>query len=179
MALTVKAKKKETPPCCEGDKAVLIEYLYLDLSTCDRCVGTDKVLEEVVEILTPALRLAGYAVKTRKTEMATEEIARYHEFLSSPTIRVNGRDICRSVAESKCTCCGEIAGTDTACRVFPYGGKTVEVPPKEMLAEGILKTLFCEDAGGTEGPYEMPQNLKDFFAGKRQKAAVRCKESCC
>ena len=28
----------------ELGKKVLIEYLFLDLNTCDRCIGTDKVL---------------------------------------------------------------------------------------------------------------------------------------
>lgn len=186
MAKTVKAKIKEAPPCGSGDKTAYIEYLYLDLETCDRCVGTDKVLADVVDVLAPALQLAGYTVKIRKTEMVTEEIARYHRFLSSPTIRVNGRDICESVAENPCGCCGELSGTAVSCRVFPYGGKSYEVPSKEMLAGDILKTLFAEDedCGCGEGcdcgkPYEMPQNLKDFFAGKRQKAAVWCKDSCC
>ena len=37
------------------NKEVIIDYLYLDLQTCDRCIGTDKVLEEVISELTPAL----------------------------------------------------------------------------------------------------------------------------
>ena len=30
-------------------KKALIEYLYLDLKTCDRCIGTDRVLDGVSE----------------------------------------------------------------------------------------------------------------------------------
>lgn len=37
----------------ENKKNVLIEYLYLDLDTCDRCIGADKVLEEAIECITP------------------------------------------------------------------------------------------------------------------------------
>ena len=41
-----------TSNCCDTTqkkgKKVLIEYLYLDLVTCNRCVGTDKVLDEVI-----------------------------------------------------------------------------------------------------------------------------------
>ena len=40
-------------------KEVTIEYLYLDLKTCDRCVGTDEVLDEVLDVLEPTLKLAG------------------------------------------------------------------------------------------------------------------------
>ena len=45
------------------EKQVIIEYLYLDLHVCDRCVGTDKVLDEVVEQLKPVLELADYSVE--------------------------------------------------------------------------------------------------------------------
>ena len=40
-------------------KKIKIEYLYLDLNTCDRCVGTDAVLEEVIDELAPAFDIAG------------------------------------------------------------------------------------------------------------------------
>lgn len=30
-------------------KVIRIDYLYLDLKTCDRCVGTDEVLEAVIK----------------------------------------------------------------------------------------------------------------------------------
>ena len=43
-------------------KEIRIDYLYLDLNTCVRCVGTDKVLEEVIRELTPAFALAGYRI---------------------------------------------------------------------------------------------------------------------
>jgi hypothetical protein len=84
--------------CCScgcgesSGKKVLVEYLYLDLQTCERCIGTDKVLAGVLTILTPALQLAGYEVEYHKIEMRTAEIAEKHQFLSSPTIRVNGRE---------------------------------------------------------------------------------------
>ena len=61
--------------CCScgcneaSDKKVLIEYLFLDINTCDRCIGTDVVLEEVVKILTPVFSLAGYDVIYNKIEI--------------------------------------------------------------------------------------------------------------
>ena len=161
-------------------KSAFIDYLCLDLETCDRCIGTDQVLDEVVMTLTPALLMAGYKVEYSKFILSTEEDARKHSFISSPTIRVNGKDICLSVAENDCGCCSDISGTDVTCRVFEYKGKTFDVPPKEMLAEAILSALFRDiDSGCSCGDYEMPKNLTDFFKGKRSKSACSCGENCC
>jgi NAD-dependent dihydropyrimidine dehydrogenase PreA subunit len=125
------APVRDEPACsCGGEhiatKTVLVEYLYLDLQTCERCVGTDQELGEVIMSLTPALALAGYSIDYRKIEMTTRELAIQHRFLSSPTIRVNGQDICASVSENDCGCCGEISGTQVDCRVFEYGGEPMK-----------------------------------------------------
>ena len=160
---------------CAAKKTVLVEYLYLDLNTCERCIGTDQELKEVLDTLAPALALAGYTVEYRKVEMTTREIAIQNRFLSSPTIRVNGRDLCAAVAENDCGCCGEISGTQVDCRVFEYGGETFEVPPKEMLEEGILSAVFGEK-GDTQRDtdYEMPKNLRSFYDGKQNKTECGC-----
>ncbi|MBP8639345.1 MAG: DUF2703 domain-containing protein [Oscillospiraceae bacterium] len=171
--------------CCScgcgenSKKEVLIEYLYLDLNTCERCIGTDKVLEEVISGLSGALRLAGYEIKYRKIEIETAELAKEHRFLSSPTIRVNEHDVCTSVSENKCDCCAEISGTDVDCRVFEFEGETYEVPPKELLAKAILKAVFGKRYGETDNAYELPNNLKAFFEGKNSKAACSCGGNCC
>lgn len=169
--------------CCRGcssveKKTVTVDYLYLDLQTCDRCIGTDQVLEQVLEQITPALELAGYQVIYEKTEIATEELAVQHRFLSSPTIRVNGRDICGTVKESDCGCCGEISGTKVDCRVFEYEGETYEVPPEAMLAEAILKGVFAPPTDCGCGCYELPENLRTFFHGKDAKQC-NCSCDCC
>ena len=164
---------------CGGEvpalRTVLVEYLYLDLNTCERCVGTDQELREVLDTLSPALALAGYAIDYQKIEMTTREIATAHHFLSSPTIRVNGRDICAAVAENDCGCCGEISGTQVDCRVFEYGGETFEVPPKAMLAEAILSAIFGNNGGiQPESDYTLPDNLKSFYDGKQKKSGCGC-----
>lgn len=179
-------EKEPEASCCScgcgeaSEKKIVVEYLYLDLQTCDRCIGTDNVLDEVMMTLTPALRLAGYEVAYNKIEMETSDIAERYRFLSSPTIRVNGRDICTSVKENGCGCCSEISGTDVDCRVFEYNGEDYEVPPKEMLAEAILRVVFGQaEEVSSRGGYELPDNLKDFFAGKKYKAACSCGGNCC
>ena len=161
------------------EKSVNVEYLYLDLKSCDRCIGTDKVLDEIMHALTPALETAGYKVSYSKTEMMTEELAGKYEFVSSPTIRVNGKDICQSVSENNCGCCSDISGTDVDCRVFEYNGKTYEVPPKEMIAESILQSVFGQKAADRSiKEYALPPNLKVFFKGKRSKSDCSCGGSC-
>ena len=175
----------ESVPCCCGEagendaKVVLIQYLYLDLSTCDRCIGADAVLEEVLLTISPALETAGYHTKLEKVEISSEELAKEYRFLASPTIRVNGQDICESVQENACGCCSEISGTDVTCRTFAYKGQTYEVPPKAMLAEQILKTaLGWESSGCGCGDYALPENLKNFFAGKTAKDSYCCGGNC-
>ena len=158
------------------EKTVKLEYLYLDLNTCDRCMGTDVILDEVVSVLQPVLELAGYTVTYEKQEMTTVKDAVKYEFVSSPTLRVNGRDICTTVKENACGCCSDISGTAVTCRVFTYEGQDYEVPPRAMLAEEILRVIF----GGTleektAETYVLPQNLKDFYRGKMTKN-VKC---CC
>jgi len=161
-------------------KKALIEHLYLDLKTCDRCIGTDRVLDGVMLTLSPALNLAGYKVEYNKIEMKTAEVAKQYQFLSSPTIRVNGRDICLSVKENSCGCCSDISGTDVVCRVFEYDGKSYEVPPKEMLAESILQAILGKaESGCSCGEYELPENLGEFFEGKKNKFGCSCGGSCC
>ena len=149
--------------CETNKKEVTIDYLYLDLNTCDRCIGTDTVLEEVMNQLSPALELAGYSISYNKIEILSKELAIKHRFLSSPTIRVNGKDICDEVNESDCGCCGEISGSQVDCRVFVYEGKSYEVPPKEMLAEAILKNAFASTEDNSIIQYVLPQNLKNFL----------------
>ena len=161
-------------------KKVEIEYLYLDLNTCDRCVGTDTVLEEVIEELKPAFAIAGYEISYKKIEILSKELAVKHKFVSSPTGRVNGIDICEDVKEFDCGCCGEISGTQVDCRVFEYEGKLYEVPPKAMLAEAIMRYAFAKVNNSDLGNYELPENLRTFFAGKEKKTSCCCcGGSCC
>lgn len=174
-------------PCsCSGDRAddssksAVVEYLCLDLSTCDRCIDTDGVLVEVLMSLSPALSLAGFQVEYKKTVISTEEEARNYSFLSSPTIRVNGRDIFKSIAENPCTCCGELSGTGVNCRIYDYNGQVYEVPPKEMLADSILRSIFSNEiAPCLREDYQLPKNLRDFYKGKKKKTDCSCGENCC
>lgn len=166
---------------CESasEKKIVIEYLYLDLQSCDRCIETDNVLDEVMMTITPAFQMAGYEVEYKKIKMETAELAEHYRFLSSPTIRVNGQDICQSITENSCGCCSEISGTDVDCRVFEYNGEAYEVAPKEMLAESILQAVFGQTETGCYcGGYKLPENLKIFYEGKKSKSGCSCGGNC-
>ncbi|WP_330686115.1 DUF2703 domain-containing protein [Caproiciproducens galactitolivorans] len=118
------------------------------------------------------MQLAGFDIEYNK-------IAERFRFLSSPTIRVNGQDICGFVKENRCGCCSEINGADVDCRVFEYNGESYEVPPNEMLAEAILKTIFGTTSDCYCGDYKLPDNLKTFYEGKASKSAYSCGSNCC
>lgn len=159
---------------------MVVDFLYLDLDSCERCGGTDQALEDALSGIAPALEAAGYRVTLNKIEITGEEIAARHRFLSSPTIRVNGRDLCLEIRENPCGPCSGLAGTSTLCRLFVCEGKEYEVPPKAMLADALLKAAFSATAQtAPEGPYELPENLRRFFAGRKQKKNCGCGGSCC
>lgn len=162
-----------------NEKTVTIEYLFLDLQFCNRCIGTDAVLEEAIADITPVLEQAGYNIEYRKIEMKTVSVAEEYRFLSSPTIRVNGRDICTTITENSCGCCSDISGSAVDCRVFVYEGNSYEVPPKEMLVKGILEAVFTAPKATSNDKYMLPENLHRFFIGKTKQSSCCCSGDCC
>ena len=167
-------------------RTIEVDLLYLDLTTCSRCVGSDAALEAAVGAVRPALDAMGAAVEVRKTLVETEEQARALGFVSSPTILVNGRDIAGELIESPCSECGELSGCEGGvdCRVWDYRGETHTEAPRGLIAEAILARAFGSSgdapSGGTPEsapPAEAPENLKRFFAGIG--AARNTYSSCC
>lgn len=159
--------------CCEpkpAKKMVNIEFLYLDLSVCERCQGTESNLDSAIKDLSAVLQAAGYEVALSKINITSPELAIEHEFLSSPTIRVNGKDIAMEVRETLCEECGDLCGSDTECRSWVYEGVEYSEPPKAMIIEAVLKEVF---GGGEKSeqvkPYVLPKNLETFFAGLENK----------
>ena len=130
-------------------KHVLVEYLFLDLQVCDRCISTEQVLEEVLTKLSPVLQLAGYTLEYSKIIMDTAEIAHRYRFTSSPTIRVNDRDICFSVQE--------MLAEEVLKTVF-----------------GSQAAPCC-----AENEYTLPKNLELFYEGKNKKNSCDCVSRCC
>ena len=159
--------------CSCGQEAranqVEIQYLYLDLNSCQRCQGTEGILEEAVLDVANLLSAAGQKVILSKIHMDTAEIAETHRFYSSPTIRVNGQDIALGLSESQCSDCGDLCGDQVDCRTWIFEGEEYDVPPKPLLVQRILKTVYGGACCGTqEQPYTMPDNLIRFYAGKER-----------
>ncbi|MBP1671741.1 MAG: Ferredoxin [Bacteroidetes bacterium] len=162
------------PECCGAipniilnkKKQIYIDFLYLDLSVCTRCQGADTSLDEALAEVSKVLEATGTEVVLNKVNINTEELAVTHKFLSSPTIRVNGRDIQLEVHESLCESCGDLCGDEVDCRIWVYEGQEYPIPPKAMIIEAILKEVYGGHVGDqvSELQYVMPANLKSFFA---------------
>jgi hypothetical protein len=91
-----------------------------------------------------------------------------HRFISSPTIRINDRDIAEVLVESLCEDCGSLCGDSVTCRMWSYGGQQFSSPPIEMVKEAIMTSL--EDYSPIEPtPYVLPDNLKLYFDGLSHK----------
>lgn len=161
----------------KATRRIDIEFLYIDLSTCDRCRGTDESLGAALETLRSVLGSAGIAVNLRKVLIDSDEKAREHRLLASPTIRVNGRDVALAVKESRCGACSDVAGEGTDCRVWEYEGKEFTEAPQALLVDAILKAAYAPEqkAAAPETPYPgVPANLSRFFEAKASRAGGPC-----
>lgn len=169
--MIVKVKKD----CCSSNcscsqniskKTIAIDFLYLDLNTCQRCINTDKSLDEAIEQVSNILEAAGYQIIVTKVNITSVDLAVKYKFVSSPTIRINQHDIALDLKESNCKECGDICGDDVDCRVWTYDGVDYKNPPKAMIINAILKEVYSNEkhCAPTED-YELPQNLKRFFEG--------------
>ncbi len=165
-------------------KTVVVDFLFLDLTVCDRCQGADERVYQAVERCRSVLGACGYNLILNQINVENEELAERYRFYSSPTVRVDGVDVCPSVEENDCDCCREISDYDVKCRVFPFNGTYYEVPPTDMLVANIMNTVIKGiKAEPDTTPYELPENLRGFFEGKRKKeagmAAGADKPACC
>ena len=167
-----------TPQCCGSisdntakKRQIKIDFLYLDLSVCTRCQGTDSVLDEALAEVSKLLEAAGAEVVINKINVNSEELAMTYKFVSSPTIRVNGHDIQVEVRENLCESCGDLCGDEVDCRVWYYQGKEYNVPPKAMIIEAILTEVYGRKRDGIviEQEYVIPENLKRFYSAMKRK----------
>ena len=126
-------------------KQLTIDFLYLDLSVCDRCQAADKVLDEALSGMSGLLPSR---VTVKKIQVSKNEV---DESFRSPTIRINGRDIeeilnkefniMEDQKDNECKPCSDVCEEDTLCRVYEYRGKEYTAIPKEMIQEAVAKTL--------------------------------------
>lgn len=191
------AKAEESSSCCCGGdsdccsdedvaddpnmghkEVVIVDYLYLDLSVCERCQGTDERVAKAVELVRPIMDMAGYNIVMNKVEIADERLAERFEFLSSPTVRVNGVDICPEVIENECCSCRTLSDYDVNCRQFKFNDKLYEVPPTAYIVKRLLEIVFTGEKPAYDD-YVMPENMRGFFAGKHDQGGEPAKACCC
>jgi hypothetical protein len=161
-------------------RKIEIDFLYVDLSVCTRCIGTDVHLDEALSEVSRILEAAGVEVSVRKTLVVSEAQAKALGFFSSPTIRINGKDIALEFRESPCDSCEACAGNiPVNCRVWVFKGREYTEAPKAMIVDAILREVYAgapfSKAPAQRKSYEVPENLRRLFSGK---AAMK-QSSCC
>lgn len=151
-------------PDCQDIKTLNIELLYLDLSVCSRCQNTESTLVKSIEAVKDLFTSAGYEVILKRIHIDSIDKAIRHRFMSSPTIRLNGRDIISQLDESSCKDCGDICGNDVDCRDWIYEGVRYTEPPQAMIIRAILKEIYFPTHDQVEDvSYQVPDNLKTYF----------------
>ena len=166
---------------------LLIEFLYLDLSTCQRCRGTDEVLSQALELSSPALEAMGLAAEIRKVHVQSEDQAIEEDFVASPTIRVNGVDIHPEILLNSCKDCGDLCGCAEGvdCRVWRYRGEEFTEPPVSLVVEAIMAAAVGRRTPGTSGTAPVSErarkNMQKYFANTtaEREQDVCCATDCC
>ena len=179
--------KTKTSNAPNGQHAPLrkidIDFLFLDLKTCTRCVGTDENLAQALTAVAQVLRMTGVELTVNKILIDSPAKARTHRFVTSPTIRVNGRDIALETKESKCDSCTDLCGCaeGTNCRVWLYRGEEYTEAPVAMIVEAILQEVFGapQAVAPAAFAYEaVPENLERFFDGVPEHTAPTVSVCC-
>jgi hypothetical protein len=160
-------------------KIMQIDLIVIDLTTCARCVPTGDQLREAVRLLTPVGEALGIGLRYNEVVVQTPEEARKAALLTSPTIRINGRDIAQDIRESRCESCGDLTenDTDVDCREWHYRGNVYPAAPIAMLVESIMQAMLNIDAMppiATAPLLDLPENLKQYFANKKGGSAKGC-----
>ncbi len=131
----------------EEIRVLNIELVVIDLTVCARCVPTGDQLENALRLLTPVAEAMGIELKYRAIVVQSEDEAKQHALLSSPTIRINGRDIAQDIRESVCESCGDLTENNTAvdCREWHYRGNVYSSAPLPMLLEVVMGAMLNID----------------------------------
>lgn len=149
-------------------RKINVDYLYLDLSMCERCQGTEQVLNQALDLLKPILTVMDLEIVLNKINVINEALAIEHEFISSPTIRVDGRDIVMEVREDSCSSCSDLSGEAVDCRVWVYKDKEYSEPPLALVLERMIEVIFCKGETLDETLYVLPENLAVYYEGYRK-----------
>lgn len=168
---TTDATEGDTTAETAAKKVLEVELLVIDLTTCARCVPTGDQLQQAVRLLEPVAEALGIELRHRQIVIQTPQEAKAHAFVSSPTIRINGRDIEQDIRESLCESCGDLTENNTLvdCREWHYRGKVYSAAPLPLLVEAIMAAMLAIDTPPVvPEPLEtLPENLERYFANKK------------
>jgi Domain of unknown function (DUF2703) len=169
-----------------------VELLALDLRTCTRCVETLENIETAIKTVQQVLEVTAIDVRFQKILIESDQQAREHQFVTSPTVRINRRDIAFERLESACETCTGLCGCaeGTTCRIWRYRGQEFTQAPVGLIVEALLREIVGSDIHvAAESPvYEgVPENLRRFFtskSGQRPAGLNACcapteQEGCC
>ena len=156
---------------------VNVEFLYLDESVCVPCSGTGDALDKALEAVREPLKLMGFEAVLNKIHVVDQARAIAEKFVASPTIRVNGVDIDRSVTQENCPSCGTLAGDTISvdCRTWHWRGQTFQAAPVGKIMEEILRAAYttndccdstCCSDDAKEQEFVLPDNLEQFFKAR-------------
>jgi hypothetical protein len=170
------------PSSCPQDgpepRQLNVELLYLDMTECTRCVDAGSRLDEAVALLHPVLAETGWKARIKKIHVTSEDQARSLRFASSPTVRINGRDIQLDSRETVCGDCGKLCkDAKVACREWRFRDEWFTSPPKALFVEAIIAAMTTPaSASAASAGFEVPENLKRFFATR---TANSSRPACC
>ncbi len=163
------------PPEEGGAVRILsVDLLYLDRDVCTRCRGADETLDAAVASATPALRAMEIALEVRRTLIDSEEAAERLRLITSPTIRIDDRDIAPLVEESACESCGDLMTSGSVdCRVWFWRGEQYTSPPEGLIVEALMRVALAprEQPPVPSSDFALPENLRSFFRLRKAGAA--------
>lgn len=157
-----------------------LEYLYLDRTSCTRCRGTNDRLDEAVALLQPVLGALGAELEIRRVHVTTAAQAESVGLRTSPTLRVNGRDLQPGFAESRCGSCSDLAPTagGVDCREWTWQGRTWTEAPVGLIVEGVLRAALTPEPAPAP-PAGLPENLRRFFEAGEPCCGGTPSRGCC
>ena len=138
------SRKITVPTAKEVPIRLDIEFLFLDLSSCDRCRQTERQLTQALQELRPVLETEGISPVLHHIHIQNEGQAAAAKFLISPTIRLNGYDLQPDWKATVCEQCEGLcgAGKEVRCREWWYRGSWYSSPPKGLLFKAILEKVY-------------------------------------
>lgn len=162
-------------------RTLAIELLYIDIDTCSRCQGADAALDSALADAAPALAALDVDLSVTRTLVDSEDVARARRLTSSPSIRIDGRDIQPDFEESDCASCGTLVSSGSVdCRVWRWRDIKDTAPPKGLIVEALLRAALAPEPGEppSAADFTLPDNLLRFFQSRKPSKAASCGCGC-